>query len=100
MTVHSQVLTNAAVSDQTRLCLLRTTGENGRRKLDEELGALAVRATGDLIWDWDVPSGSLSWNDKISSSYGYDRGDVEPTLQWWIDRIHPEDRVAVVAHIM
>ena len=102
MTAHSKVLgTTALDTGRSQPSLLPVTREDRPRiRLDEELAALVMRATGDLIWDWDVSTSRLSWNDKITSSFGYAREDVATTLQWWIDRIHPDDRHAVVSHII
>ena len=102
MTAHSRVLAKTALdAGHSKPPLLAVRSEDRPWvRPDEDLAALVMRATGDLIWDWDVPTNGLSWNDKITSSFGYAPEDVAPTLQWWIDRIHPDDRHAVVSHIM
>jgi PAS domain S-box-containing protein len=60
----------------------------------EERFRLAIRATNDAIWDIDLKAGTVSWNDTYSTLYG--RPDNADSWQFWIDRIHPEDRAGIV----
>ena len=61
----------------------------------EERYRLAVRATNDAIWDWHFATNHVQWNETLSSAYGFKEVEVEPTGEWWIDHIHPEDRTSV-----
>jgi diguanylate cyclase (GGDEF)-like protein/PAS domain S-box-containing protein len=65
----------------------------------EERYRLVMRATGDAVWDWDLVSDQLTWNEAITSSYGYAPGDIGPTCAWWGDHVHPDDRDCVLRHI-
>ncbi|MCP3056754.1 PAS domain S-box protein [Aurantimonas marianensis] len=56
---------------------------------------LAVRATNDAIWDWHFLSNHVLWNEALETAYGHQPADVEPTGEWWIEQIHPEDRARV-----
>jgi PAS domain S-box-containing protein len=60
----------------------------------EERFRLAIKATNDAIWDIDLRVGTVSWNDTYSQLYG--RPESADSLQFWIDRIHPEDRARTV----
>jgi PAS domain S-box-containing protein len=62
----------------------------------EERLRLAFKATNDAIWDIDLKSGSVSWNETYSTLYGRP-AETSDSWQWWIDRIHPEDRERTVA---
>ena len=53
---------------------------------------LAVRATNDAIWDWDLVRDHVLWNEAIETAYGHLRTDIDPTGKWWIAQIHPDDR--------
>ena len=72
--------------------------ERDRLTRSEELYRLAVRATNDMIWDLDFETGQLVWNEALFTNFGYLAGEVDSTLQWWIDRLHPDDREKVVRH--
>ena len=72
--------------------------EQGRLTRSEELYRLAVRATNDMIWDLDFGTNQLEWNEALFTNLGYAPGEVGPTLQWWIDQLHPDDRDEVADH--
>ncbi len=52
---------------------------------------IVAKATSDTIWDWDIKTGSFIWNKGIQGVFGYKKEDVGDNLQWWFDKIHPED---------
>ncbi len=53
---------------------------------------LVNRATSDVIWDWDLRTGAVWWNDNFKRLFGApDRRDYEG----WAGRIHPDDAVPV-----
>ncbi|HWG91927.1 MAG TPA: PAS domain-containing protein, partial [Candidatus Thermoplasmatota archaeon] len=56
---------------------------------------LLAKATNDTIWDWDCRTNLLWWNENFTSMFGYSREEVEPTLDSWTNRIHPDDRERV-----
>ncbi|TYZ11867.1 PAS domain-containing protein [Hymenobacter lutimineralis] len=62
----------------------------------EERYHMASLATNDAIWDWNLQTNSVSWNDAIFRLYGYTRAEVEATSQWWYEHIHPADASRVV----
>ena len=57
----------------------------------EERFRLAARATNDAIWDIDFTNGTVSWNETYATLYGRPP-ETSKSWQWWIDRIHPDDR--------
>jgi PAS domain S-box-containing protein len=59
---------------------------------------LAVQATNDAIWDLDIATGSVHWNDTYAVLYGRPP-DSTGSWQWWIDHIHPDDRDRVLGGI-
>lgn len=58
----------------------------------EERLRLAGRATNDAIWDWDLTTDRVAWNEALHTAYGHQPEDVQPSGTWWIGRIHPDDR--------
>ncbi|MGU3476875.1 PAS domain S-box protein [Methylobacterium sp. D48H] len=60
---------------------------------------LAARATNDAIWDWNLATGHVLWNEALTEAYGHAPATVEPTGDWWIAQIHPEDRSRIDASI-
>lgn len=62
----------------------------------EERYRLVTRATGDLIWDWDLVTDSVTWNDVLHTGFGYPLAATSSRGQWWIDHLHPGDRERVL----
>ena len=65
----------------------------------EERHRLVIRATNDIIWDWELGTDRLEWNEAVLMSLGYTREELGPTIEGWYSRIHPEDRDRVVTGI-
>jgi PAS domain S-box-containing protein len=63
----------------------------------EERFRLALRATKDAIWDTDLLTNELFWNEALHTAYGYDAGETRVDSDWWLDHIHPDDRGRVDA---
>jgi PAS domain S-box-containing protein len=52
---------------------------------------LAVRATDDAIWDWDLHRDRMCWNEAIERCYGYALASRGTSASWWFARMHPDD---------
>jgi PAS domain S-box-containing protein len=65
----------------------------------QERYRLAARATNDAIWDWDLATNAVLWNDALAHTYGHAPDAVAPTGDWWIAHVHPDDRARVEASI-
>jgi PAS domain S-box-containing protein len=65
----------------------------------EERYRLAARATNDAIWDWNLASDHIRWNEAVRTLFGYAADEVGPSGSWWKSQIHPEDRERVKAGI-
>ncbi|HXI98392.1 MAG TPA: PAS domain S-box protein, partial [Gemmatimonadaceae bacterium] len=70
--------------------------ERAVRSTDERFQFVA-RATNDVIWDWDIKTNALVWNDSVEHVFGHRQNKIFPEIQWWYDHIHSEDRERVVA---
>ncbi|TXN19662.1 PAS domain S-box protein [Methylobacterium sp. WL9] len=77
---------------------VRKTAELAVRATEERY-RLVTRATNDAIWDWDLVSNHVLWNESLHSAYGYDLATVGTTGEWWLDHVHPDDRARVEADI-
>src|SRR5690606_22011680 len=51
------------------------------------------------IWDWDLKSNAVWWNESFSTTFGYSADEIEPTSESWTTRIHPDDRERVIADL-
>lgn len=64
------------------------------REVEQRL-RLAGRATNDAVWDWDFRTDHVTWNEALQRAYGHMLSEVEPTGEWWLSHIHPEDRARI-----
>ncbi|WP_224371377.1 PAS domain-containing sensor histidine kinase [Hyalangium versicolor] len=65
----------------------------------EERHRLVSRATNDVIWDWDLQTGQLEWNEAVLTHFGCTPEELGPSIEGWSDRIHSEDRKRVLTSI-
>ncbi|HEY3134349.1 MAG TPA: PAS domain S-box protein [Gemmatimonadaceae bacterium] len=72
--------------------------ERAMRVTDERFKFVA-KATNDVIWDWDLRTNALVWNDSVETVFGHKQNKIYPEIQWWHDHLHPQDRERVVAGI-
>ena len=62
-------------------------------KISNERYDLVVKATNDLVWDWDIITGEIYRNSNgVKRVYGHSSNDDIKTNQLWADNIHPDDR--------
>ena len=57
----------------------------------------AIEGTGDGVWDWTPQTGEVKYSRLWKQMLGYDDGEILPTNQEWVDRIHPDDQAYVAA---
>lgn len=57
---------------------------------------LAVEATEDVIWDFDIPTGMVRWSSALERHFGHKLPDNRADKRWWVQQIHPDDRAYVV----
>jgi len=90
------------------ITLLQTRALTAARRLGTELQAaerrlrranerfeLAASAVSSAIYDWNLQHGTVAWTQGITELCGYRIDEIEPTYEWWIERVHPDDRARV-----
>jgi PAS domain S-box-containing protein len=65
----------------------------------EQTVRLAERASRAGSWDWDVPSGSVRWDDELYALLGIDPGKEAASFDTWRRIIHPDDEQAASERI-
>ncbi|MGB3849778.1 MAG: PAS domain S-box protein [Tunicatimonas sp.] len=69
--------------------------DNSQSKAAERAQMLINNATNDVIYDWNLETDTVWWNDMVAI-FGYEPDDIDTTIAWWHQRIHPGDRQRVV----
>jgi PAS domain S-box-containing protein len=61
-----------------------------RLQIEERL-ALALWATDLGLWDWNAITDALVYDRRWAEFLGYEPDEIEPHLQHWQSRVHPDD---------
>jgi PAS domain S-box-containing protein len=67
------------------------TGAEALREQQERF-ALAVLATNDGLWDWDLRSNTVYYSPRWKAVLGYAEHEIANSPEEWQSRIHPDDR--------
>ena len=67
-------------------------------RLSERL-KLANRAAEVGVWDWDVQSNVIVWDDSMYTLYGIKREDFSGAYEAWFQSLHPKDSERLDAEI-
>lgn len=80
----------------------RVRAEEALRASEERL-RLALDASTDGIWDWDIESGRILWSDRVFEIFGLSPAQGAPTFDSLPGTVHPDDldrwRDALTAHL-
>lgn len=68
----------------------RKQKEQTLKDLNEQF-QLVVNGAHLGVWDWDLRTGDLEYNDIWASIFGYDTESLDNRIEEWYDRIHPND---------
>jgi PAS domain S-box-containing protein len=102
MTLETKAATRLCRDTPASLDTLRYHEEEFQRseedqRCNDELCRLALEATSDGLWDWDVQTGKVFYSTAYLCMLGYDPGKAVSSLSFWHDLIHPDDRDRVLA---
>ena len=59
---------------------------------EEERFRLAMDATVEGLWDWDIPTGSAYFSPGFFRLIGYEMRELPTTAKAWHELIHPDDQ--------
>jgi PAS domain S-box-containing protein len=74
-----------------------------RLRRSEETHRLALEATDEGVWDWDIPSGRVHVSDRHCRMRGIEPHEADGSFNAWADNVHPDDlrqaRARIDAHL-
>ncbi|MDH5592754.1 MAG: PAS domain-containing protein, partial [Gammaproteobacteria bacterium] len=96
---HVQELAHAETDETGKLVKLSGTVQDiterveTETKLDETENrfSFAIEGAGDGVWDWDIPSGSMLLSGCYEKMLGFEKGELEQTIDAWQKSVHPND---------
>jgi PAS domain S-box-containing protein len=68
----------------------RKQNEQDLRELTERLD-LAVEGANLGVWDWNMETDAVTFNEQWAEMLGLSLEEIEPRLETWEERVHPED---------
>jgi PAS domain S-box-containing protein len=88
-----------ALTSKLRSSIVALAEDERKLRESDERYHLVNQATNDIIWDWNIATNHLSWNESVEQFLGRKRAEMPPTVESWRQHIHPEDREGIVAGI-
>lgn len=74
-----------------------------RRQVEKELVRrehyfrLFSLSSGDCFWNWDMIGETVERSSGFERSFGYLKEEISSEIDWWIERLHPDDKDRVLA---
>lgn len=70
-----------------------------RLRASHERFEMVSRATNDVVWDWNLVTNQVWWNENFQRLFGYAPQEVGAYADFWISRIHPDDAARVKSQV-
>jgi diguanylate cyclase (GGDEF)-like protein/PAS domain S-box-containing protein len=70
-----------------------------RLRSSHERFEMVSRATNDVVWDWNLVTNQVWWNENFQKLFGYEPREVGAYAESWFSRIHPEDAARVKSQV-
>ena len=74
---------------------LKKKAEEALRKSEERL-KLAMDATSDGIWDWNIKTGEVYFSPRCYTMVGYEEDEIQPSPSSWLSYVHSSDKNSVI----
>lgn len=74
------------------LKVIGTIQDVTEKKLLEERFNKILKASGAGAWEFDFQTGEGFWSDEDYAIYGYVNGEVSPSFEAVVNRLHPDDK--------
>ena len=85
----------ARIADLERLLAVH------EQTVDEQADRMELIVQGSQMgtWDWEIPTGRVTFNERWASMLGYRLDELEPHVRTWEQLVHPDDLHQVMTTI-
>jgi PAS domain S-box-containing protein len=90
--------TNRDISQRVQLESERQRAEALLRLSEAQL-QLALEASGDGLWDWNLVTHEVYYSPRWLEILGYQAEDIPSTFASWVNLMHPEDKPWVIERL-
>ena len=83
--------------------LVQRGGEEPQEALSSkscEISLMALFGSGDGLWDWNMETNTIYYTPRYTAMLGYDRSTFGNTFESWRDKLHPDERPAILKRQM
>jgi len=70
-----------------------------RLRSSHERFEMVSRATNDVVWDWNLVTNQVWWNENFQKLFGYEPQEIGAYADSWTSRIHPEDAARIKSQV-
>jgi diguanylate cyclase (GGDEF)-like protein/PAS domain S-box-containing protein len=70
-----------------------------RLRSSHERFEMVSRATNDVVWDWNLVTNQVWWNENFQKLFGYESREIGAYAESWSSRIHPEDAARIKSQV-
>lgn len=83
-----------ATSDITEI-----TAKKEALKIANKRFELAMKATNEMIWEWDIATDSVTRSKGYKNIFGYDTNHATSVHSFWLTKVAPEDQIKIRASL-
>jgi len=91
------VMASPLHTSQRDLAIVTVRDVTERKRAEEKLNmlnnrlALATRAGGIAVWEWDLVTGELVWDERMYELYKARKEGANGAYEMWRERLYPDD---------
>lgn len=96
--ITAKMLSDGRIIAIVRNITERRLAERNNRESIERFQRLS-QATHDCIWEWNLLTDEVWWNESFYKLLGYDKDMPIPALFEWTKKMHPADRDKIIVRL-
>lgn len=99
--INAATVTSEHGLEMHALCRDITTRRAAEKQLKEYTQQLKLAFRGGKvgIWDWNVPSGTVQYNEDWAAILGFGIDEIDHTYPFWESRLHPLDKERTIREV-